>query len=232
MRPTLESATVDDSLFRSGNKLGHLFQTLAGTFTMTAGMPHIIALDPGGANRTVLLPPEVKGRYYRIINLADVASEVLTVKEDSNTTTIGTVYPGQVAEFVCSGNAAGGAATPTWFVGGGGTNSGVFIQGSDATDRVAILGHYKNPAVISVSVPSITDPDIARVQVNVAAAFSIQPTIGDAVIAIPRAALPTNCRLQGAWVYQTDGIEVVFGSEGGNVTGAATNFDFLIFDLT
>lgn len=85
---------------------------------------------------------------------------------------------------------------------------------------------------VSVTVPSITDPDIARVQVDVSAGSAFQPTVGDAVIAIPLAALPTNCRLQGAWVYQTDGVEVVFGSEGGNVTGAARNFKFLYIDCT
>lgn len=87
-------------------------------------------------------------------------------------------------------------------------------------------------ATVSVSVPSITDPDIARVQVDVSAGSTFQPAVGDVVIAIPLAALPTNCRLQGAWVYQTDGVEITFGSEGGNVTGAARNFKFLYIDLT
>lgn len=104
--------------------------------------------------------------------------------------------------------------------------------GSNATDRVTVKGIYMTPANVSVSVPSITDPDIARVQVDVSSAFSIQPAVGDAVIAIPQEALPTNCRFQGAWVYQTDGVEIVFGSEGGNVVGASKNFKFLVIDLT
>lgn len=117
-------------------------------------------------------------------------------------------------------------------VSGNATISGTLTQGSDTTDRVAVKGIYYSPAVVSVTVPSITDPDIARVQVDVSGAFSMQPAVGDAVIAIPAEALPTNCRLQGAFVYQTDGVEICFGSEGGNVTGGAKNFRFLVIDVT
>lgn len=86
-------------------------------------------------------------------------------------------------------------------------------------------------ATIAVAVPSITDPDIAKVDVSVAA-MDFQPVIGDAVIAIPLEALPTNCRLQGAWVTTTDSVQIVFGSEGGNVVGASKNFKFLVIDCT
>lgn len=85
---------------------------------------------------------------------------------------------------------------------------------------------------VSVTVPSITDPDIAKVDVDVSGGSTFQPAIGDAVIAIPLAALPTNCRLQNAWVTATDTVQVVFGSEGGDVTGAARNFKFLYIDCT
>jgi len=84
---------------------------------------------------------------------------------------------------------------------------------------------------IAVTVPSITDPDIATVDVDVSS-LTFAAAVGDAVIARPTEALPTNCRLQCAYVTGTDTIRVVFGSEGGNVTGAAKNFKFLIFDLT
>jgi len=114
MRSNLDGAMIDDSILRAGNKFGHLAQTLGGTFTMDADMPHILALDPGGSTRTVLLPAEAKGLFFFIINLAD-ADESLTVKEDSNSTTIGTVEQGGMGIFVCSGNALGGAATPTWY---------------------------------------------------------------------------------------------------------------------
>lgn len=85
---------------------------------------------------------------------------------------------------------------------------------------------------VSVTVPSITDPDIAKVDVDVSGGSTFQPAIGDAVIAIPLAALPTNARLQNAWVTTTDTVQVVFGSEGGDVVGAARNFKFLYIDCT
>lgn len=82
-------------------------------------------------------------------------------------------------------------------------------------------------ATIAVTVPSITDPDIASVAASVSA-MDYQPLVGDAVVAIPLEALPTNCRLQGAWVSATDVVTITFGSEGGSVTGAAKNFKFLV----
>lgn len=99
------------------------------------------------------------------------------------------------------------------------------------SEAANVKGFYLSNTV-AVAVPSITDPDIARVQVDVSAALTMQPAVGDAVIAIPQEALPTAARLQGAWVYQTDGVEITFGSEGGNVTGGNKNFKFLVIDLT
>ena len=83
----------------------------------------------------------------------------------------------------------------------------------------------------SVSVPSITDPDIAKVDVDVSS-LTFAPTVGDAVIACPLVALPTNCRLVSAHVVATDSVQLVFGSEGGNVTGASKNISLLFLDLT
>lgn len=158
--------------------------------------------------------------------------------QDSNASHVVTIAAGdEAADRTLSIPVLGGADTivtlgASQTITGNKVLSGTLTQGSDATDRIAIKGFYYSPANVSVSVPSITDPDIARVQVDVSAAFSMQPAVGDIVIAIPMAALPTNARLQGAWIYQTDGVEITFGSEGGNVTGAATNFRFLIIDVT
>jgi len=85
---------------------------------------------------------------------------------------------------------------------------------------------------IAVAVPSITDPDCAKVDVDVSAASTFAPKVGDAVIAIPLEALPTACRLSGAWVNATDQVQVTFSSEGGSVTGANKNFRFLYVDCT
>lgn len=107
-----------------------------------------------------------------------------------------------------------------------------FAQGSNATDRVAIKGLYMSPANVAVTVPAITDPDIAKVDINVASAFSIQPAVGDFVIAAPQEAMEANARILGCYVTATDQITLVFGSEGGNVTGGAKNFKFFVVDVT
>lgn len=76
--------------------------TLAGTLTMSGQEPNVLQLDPSGANRTVLLPPEARGLRYTIFNNS-IGGFVLTVKEDSNTTTIGVVNPGSSVSFQCDG---------------------------------------------------------------------------------------------------------------------------------
>jgi hypothetical protein len=81
---------------------------------------------------------------------------------------------------------------------------------------------------LSVTVPSITDPDIAKVDVTVTGVAA-----GDSVLAAdPTVALPTNARFQSAYVSATDTVTFVFGSEGGNVTGAAKTFTVIIADRT
>lgn len=117
------------------------------------------------------------------------------------------------------------------------TLPGTFAQGSNATDRAAIKGFYMTPANVAVAVPSIANDaaeNVDEVAVDVSAAFSMAPAVGDAVIAIPQEALPTDCVLCGAWVSATDTITVSFASKegGGGVSGANKNFKFLVFDLT
>jgi len=107
--------------------------------------------------------------------------------------------------------------------------NGALYIGAEA-EGAAIKGIY-NSGTIAVTVPSITDPDIAIVAVDVAA-MTFACAVGDHVLVTPIVALPSNCRLQGAYVSATDTVTICFGSEGGNVTGAAKNFNFLFFDLT
>lgn len=110
--------------------------------------------------------------------------------------------------------------------------TGGFASGAAAlsAERATVKGTYTS-GVLAVAVPSITDPDIASVAVDVSA-MAFVPAVGDRVQAIPQEALPTNCRLQNAYVSATDTVTVVFGSEGGNVTGANKNFKFVFDDLT
>lgn len=81
-----------------------LTQTLTGTYTMADGMPQLQFLVPGGAGRTVLLPPVAssKGKFYILVNKT-LAGENLTVKEATNTTTVGVIAPSQLVIFYCDG---------------------------------------------------------------------------------------------------------------------------------
>lgn len=101
--------------------------------------------------------------------------------------------------------------------------------GSTDTERLSIKGIYVS--TLNVTVPSITDPDIAKVDVSISG-LTFQAVVGDLVIVAPMEALPTACRLQGAWVNDTDQIQITYGSEGGNVTGAAKSHKIVLFDLT
>lgn len=127
------------------------------------------------------------------------------------------VTPAEYAAIATSGVLADELLDASWMIG-------------TAAERAAISGIYEC-ANVAVTVPAITDPDIAKVDVDVSSAFTTSITVGSAVIAIPQEALPTNARLQGAWVSATDTIQVTFGSEGGNVSSGAKNFTFLVFTL-
>lgn len=105
-----------------------------------------------------------------------------------------------------------------------------FSVGAEGDDRASILGLHLSD-VVAVAVPSITDPDIAKVDVTVTSAFDVSVKLGDVVQTIPQEALPTNARLQSAYVSANNTVTLVFGSEGGNVTGANKNFKFLVTKL-
>ena len=87
---------------------------------------------------------------------------------------------------------------------------------------------------VTVAVPTIADAETDVVAVDVSAATSFQPKVGDAVIAIPMAALPTDCILNGAYITATDEVSISFGTKegGAGVTGANKSFRFLYFDCT
>lgn len=119
----------------------------------------------------------------------------------------------------------------------GNLSTGGVKIGTNATDSVAMKGIYMSPANVVVAVPAIAN-DAAEngdsVAVDVSGAFSMQPAVGDAVIAIPQEALETDCLLCGAYVTATDQITVTFMSKegGAGVTGGNKNFKFLVIDLT
>lgn len=71
----------------------------AGTYTMTDESPVVQILLITGAV-TVLLPPEVPGRLYLIWNKAGSALDI-TVKDDSNVTTILTISQNESGLLFC-----------------------------------------------------------------------------------------------------------------------------------
>lgn len=77
----------------------------------------------------------------------------------------------------------------------------------------------------TATVPSITDPDIAKVDITCTGV-----ALGDIVVVAATTALPTNARLQGAYVSAANTVSVVFGSEGGNVTGASRDFNIQVWE--
>lgn len=98
---------------------------------------------------------------------------------------------------------------------------------------MATTAYQDCTATVAVTVPAITDPDIASVDVDISTGLTeMVAAVGDAVIAIPLEAMETNCRIVSAYVIAADSVRVVFGSLGGNVTGSAKNFKFLVTDLT
>lgn len=81
--------------------------TATGDITLTAAQvaeQTIWVIDPGGAGRKILLPAEAdcKGLMLVIKNSAD-AAEILTIKEDSDTTTIVTPTQNETAILFCNG---------------------------------------------------------------------------------------------------------------------------------
>ena len=88
----------------SGLKFRVNTQTLGASKTMLAGDPVVQFLDPGGAGRDVLLPPEAEGLVFIIINTAD-AAEVLTIENDAGTGIGVTPTQNEVAVVFCDGTA-------------------------------------------------------------------------------------------------------------------------------
>lgn len=87
-------------------------ETLATTKTLTDYSPSIQYLDPDGTNRDVVLPAESAFNPVFVIHNTAGGDEDLLVKEDSVTTTIGTVRQNQVGYFYCDGTSWKGFISP------------------------------------------------------------------------------------------------------------------------
>lgn len=108
MQANLQFATASDFKILDRLRLSATStKTLAGDLTMTAKDPIVQFLDPGGAGRKVLLPPEEAGLVFVFINMAD-AAEVLTIKDDADAVTFATPTQAEAAILFCNGVTWGG----------------------------------------------------------------------------------------------------------------------------
>ena len=101
-RLNIEGSTILESVLGAGNKLDSISQTLGADYTVPAGAPTLLFLDPGGSARNVDLPAEEAGLFYIICNTAD-AAEVITVRNDAGTSVGCTPTQNEVAVVFCDG---------------------------------------------------------------------------------------------------------------------------------
>lgn len=170
------------------------------------------------------------GRVYRRVASAatrvqvEIASTVMATPVDS------TLAADTISEVT---SAAGVTVDGVLLKDAGIVATGTFLVGG--TDVATVKGIYLS-GVVAVAVPTIANDaaeNVDSVAVDVAS-MTFAPAVGDAVIAIPQEALPTDCLQCGAYVTATDTVTVTFGSKegGGGVTGANKNYKFLFIDLT
>ena len=100
----LEDATLRGSIFQSKLKYGILSVDISAEYVITVNHPPLVIIDPTGSTRDVLLPVEAdsEGLTFLILNVEDVSGD-LTVKEDSDVTTIVTISDGGAAYVFCDG---------------------------------------------------------------------------------------------------------------------------------
>lgn len=99
-------------------RLGHIYKTLAADFTLNADSPVALVLDPGGAGRKLIMPLETveenKGLAFFVRNGADAAEDI-TVRNNGDSATIGTISQNEAAWLVLL-PAINGGATYTWTI--------------------------------------------------------------------------------------------------------------------
>lgn len=104
MRQNHEGGNYYNPIIRNKFRLMAMTKVATAEMAIGAEWPPVLLLDPGGAGRTVLLPPEAdcKDQVFFIRNTAD-AAETLTVEEDSSTTAILVLAQGEGAMVHCDG---------------------------------------------------------------------------------------------------------------------------------
>src|SRR3990167_11387932 len=196
MRSAITDALLSRNIIRGYNRYRTIKQTLGATFTGDADMPHVWFLDPGGADRTVLLPAETDGLWYKVVNTAD-ADETLTVKEDSNTTTVGTIGRGESRYFISNGTTWYEDATFETIEGASGQNLLINTISDDKTVRInsrnytqatgSSIGFQSKPAQNATSTGSVIGGEISP---RINNTFTVANIIGLHVDAYVRGTTP------------------------------------------
>ena len=88
--------------------------TLAGNLTITDEYRNVLRLDPGGANRDVTLDATTHkaGRYFRIVNGADAAENLVVKNADGDT--IATINQNEQGEFFYAEERAQASDADNW----------------------------------------------------------------------------------------------------------------------
>ena len=103
-RQNVNGSVLTDVVLAGGTQLQSFAQVLTGPLTLQANLPPVMILDPGGAARNVLLPAEAEAMNHVlwIVNNAD-AAELITLRDDADAATIGTVAQNKSVMLHCDG---------------------------------------------------------------------------------------------------------------------------------
>ena len=208
---------AESIVIRAGNDDGTLFSIVAGGTTVfavddagTLTMSGDVTLDDLTVGDDVTITGSLAAADITAtttVTAADlVATDDVTVGDDLTVTGLATV--GETLGVTGITTATGGLKVGT-------------------SENLTIAGIHRS-ANVAVAVPTMADAEDDEVAVDVSAAFTVAPALGDLVFAAPAEALPTDCVLCGAYVSATDQITVSFGTKegGAGVTGANKNFKF------
>jgi len=104
MRNNMNDFVATGMFVLAGLKLASLEKTVADNEAIAADYPPVLYLDPNGGAKDVLLPAEAtaKGLTFIVRNIAD-AAETLTLKDDSDTTTVVALAQNATAIVHCNG---------------------------------------------------------------------------------------------------------------------------------
>lgn len=113
-RSNINDAEAQNLTIMNKMRLGVNSMTLGADYTLTHAAAPIQCFDPDGSTRKILMPTEAdsRGLCFFIVNWAGGAED-LTIRDDADAVTIGTISQNEMAILVCDGT--------TWRIGVGTT---------------------------------------------------------------------------------------------------------------